>query len=252
MRKPISQAFQWILSFLLVDLLFWLLILGSCALSPIDCLESATFGPYFFYLPWSLIPQPWWPNFSSDWISIMSPVPFWILIHVGLGFLVSKVWRKPVKWWASIFFALVFLIASSILFGTLEYKQEMARETQTQLWVIYDISGSHVKGAQAQMTLCDGSEGNCPGGFHLAIEEGYAEWLIADSSDAPVTLIQCVEPDGCTPNYETTFEDYLAIREACLEDLLACPVYGVGGEFDLFQVTFDPRRILKMEQVYLP
>lgn len=250
--KTIRPQIQWVISFLVVDLIFWILVLGSCVLSPVDCLESATFAPYAFYLPWSLISQPWLPNFASDWMSVLSPIPFLVLIHAGLGVLAAMLWKKPVKWWMSISFALIFLIGTSFLLSTLQYQKEMARETRTQLWAIYDIGQNYVKGAQAEMTSCQEEDEFCPGGFRLEIEEGVTEWWMENSSDAPVTLIQCSGSQGCESNYETDFEDYLRIREACKDDFVSCPVYGIGGEFDFFRVTFNPRGILEMEQVYLP
>lgn len=241
---------QWVLSFLLVDLVFWLFILGTCAVSPVDCLESSTFGPYFFYLPWSLIPQLWLQNFTSEWISVLSPIPLLILIHAVLGIVVSLVWRKPVRWWVSISFAFIFIFSSAAVFTYVESKNELARETTTQLWAIYDIQDEYIKSTKVEMAPCEG-DNTCPNGYRLNFDEGYGEWF-TDNKNAEVTLIQCPAEGGCAADYKTTFDDYLAIRSQCQEDPLTCTVYGIGGDYDLFNVTFNSKGILHMEQVYLP
>lgn len=241
---------QWVLSFLFVDLVFWLFILGSCIASPMECLEASTFGPYFFYLPWSLIPQLWLQNFTSEWISVLSTIPFLIFIHAVLGVVVALAWRKPVRWWVSILFAFIFIFSSAAVFTRLVSRADLARETTTQLWAIYDIQNGYTKSTKVEKTSCEG-DNTCPNGYRLNLEEGYVEWF-TDNQDADVTLIQCTAESGCAADYKTTFDDYLAIRSQCKEDPLTCTVYGIGSDYDLFNVTFNSEGILHMEQVYLP
>lgn len=241
---------QWIFSFLLVDFIFWILIIGGCILSHVNALEYVTFLPYIFYLPFSLIPQPWWPHFESAWLSVLSLMPLLILIHAGLGALIGLIYKKPIRWWISILFAFIFLLFLATILGRLQSNQEMGRETNTQLWAIYDIRENYIKSTTAEMLSCENND--CPNGFRLNLTEGYTEWLMEDSQDAEVTLIQCPQESGCETNYKTTFEEYLSIRKQCQENPMTCPVYGIGGEYDLFDVTFNPKGITHMEQIYLP
>lgn len=227
----------------------------TCLNSPVDCLEAASFGSYAFYLPWSLIPLPvelitpeWLSSFLIDW-TWASIIPFWISIHAGLGFLMAFVWRKPIRWWISILFAFTFLFSLAAIFNYLQFRQEMARETYTQLWAIYDVREGYIKSTNAEISVCENN--TCPNGYRLNLVDGYTESFMLNSQDAEVTLIQCTDA-GCEANYKVTFDDYLAIRQQCQEDLMSCPVYGIGGEYDLFEVTSNPRGILHMEQVYLP
>lgn len=135
------------------------------------------------------------------------------------------------------------------IFKTIKFDVVVADETYTDIWAVYGANEDYLEAAQAEITSCD--DEFCPGGIHFDVSDSFFE-CFNDSSDASVILIQCTEIDGCVANYETTFEEYIAMREACMEDMASCPVYGIGGEFDLFQVTLDQKRILKMEQVYMP
>ncbi|MEI6510565.1 MAG: hypothetical protein WCO25_00795 [Candidatus Uhrbacteria bacterium] len=122
---------QWVLSFLAVDLLFWLLVGFGCVTDPVSCLETWSFGSFFFYFPMVFIPL---PNLGAiggvDVGMYLIPV-FGILSHALLGLFVGWVLRKTrIAWFVSIAVALVVLFVGSFAAAYYNFKAEQARESK--------------------------------------------------------------------------------------------------------------------------
>jgi hypothetical protein len=107
MRPLTFSEKQWVLSFLLVDLVFWFFVLWNCAFRPEDCLEAASLGTAFFYAPFYFL----LPDFGSVGgyaASLVTGPLFGFLCHAFIGFATGRfVFRKPVPKWVSIGVALL-------------------------------------------------------------------------------------------------------------------------------------------------
>lgn len=256
---------QWVISFILIDLAFWILIEVRCFVSPIDCSEMAGFGSYFFYLPWSYILQSLPIPIESFLLSLAIFGLFGTIIHGLLGaFLGCLFQRKQVSWITSIAIAFLILVVLAFAFTKWEHEKELARETSTELWAIYDFrSGflefSEVKwltGEEAiEAAKADGAcmieEACAPNGFYIDIEEGRTNWVLRDTEDTEVILIVCPE-SGCQESEPISFDEYLEAHNLCKEDRLSCPYYNIGNEYELFDVTSNPLGIIKMVERYVP
>ena len=111
MRPFSSSEKQWVLSFLFVDLVFWFLVLWNCAFRPVDCLETASFGPAFFYAPfYFLLPE--LGSVGGYATSLVVGPLFGLVCHALIGFVAGRfVFKKPVTKWLSVGVALLSVVA---------------------------------------------------------------------------------------------------------------------------------------------
>mgnify|MGYP006919655060 CR=1 FL=1 len=121
---------QWVLSFLAVDLLFWVLVGWGCVSDPVSCLETWTFGSYFFYFPVIFIPVPDLGDIGGIATSTYLFPLIGIATHVLFGAFVGWVLRKTSLAWAvSLAVSVVVLFAGSYGAAYYNYQAEMARES---------------------------------------------------------------------------------------------------------------------------
>lgn len=246
---------QWILSFLAVDALFLLLLIGNCALRPVDCLETFTFGPFMFYLPVVIL---------LDALPILfqplASMPFWgmmtmvfvlgalshALVGAAIGWLLRARTVKPVVSFAAAL-AVLFLATAGTVW--MQQREEVARETYSSLWAVEDVSGSMISYHDATVMGLES-----PSTFELVIDEGTTS-LTLDNTDRTKVWLIC-NAESCTDRsvdgkVQMTFEEYVSVHNACEQDPTTCPYYSIGT-LDLFEVVHDPRGIVTMVQYYTP
>lgn len=126
---------QWVLSFLAVDLIFWLLFAWGCVVDANSCWESFSFAPIVLY-PLTTFPLLAIPPLES----LLGPlgvimqtivfVAFGVLAHMLLGTLVGWALRKTkIARFVSFAVALVVLIGGTYAVIYYNFKAEMARES---------------------------------------------------------------------------------------------------------------------------
>jgi len=118
MRKFSPSEKQWILSFLLVDALFWVFIAQGCITDAIGCFESGNFGIFFFYAPFWLLAS-FVPNISAiDYpLSTIVGATAGILGHILIGFSIGHFLRKePVQWKVSVPISLAIVLIVIVAF----------------------------------------------------------------------------------------------------------------------------------------
>lgn len=114
MYKLAPSEKQWIISFLLVDALFWIFVAQDCFSDAVGCFESSNFGIFFYYAPFWLIASAI-PDISSINypLSTIIGAITGILGHILLGFGTGHFLRRePVQWKVSvpISFAIVLIV----------------------------------------------------------------------------------------------------------------------------------------------
>lgn len=233
---------QWILSFLLIDFVFWVWVGSTCLFRSVECADTLAFGSYFFYLPWSAL------------LGFFPSVAFFtaiILSHALLGAILGVVLQKRrLSWVVTICSALVVLIGVSILFGNIYRQQEIERETTMHLWKITNATENFISYNTAQWF----TRPEAPNGFELKIEEGEGTQYLENTNETVVKVL-CYH-EGCADEevdeYVTiTYDEYVVVRDLCLAFPLDCPYYSVGST-DLFDVTLSPVGIVLMVERYLP
>lgn len=114
MKKLHPSVRQWVLSFLVADVAFWLWLAVGCSLYG-DCLDAFTFGPYLFYFPVVLLLD----GFTSV-LRGMVDVPFFVmlalitllgvtfhaLVGAGFGWLLRE---RKIRWLVSVPLSLALL-----------------------------------------------------------------------------------------------------------------------------------------------
>lgn len=233
---------QWVLSFLLVDLAFWLWVGGTCLFQSVECADTWAFGSYFFYLPWSML-LGFLPSFAFWFLMPLSHA----LLGAALGFVSQK---RRLSWVVTFFIALVVLIGVSVLFGRIDRQQEIERETTTHLWKITNATEDSISYQTAQWL----TKPDAPNGFELLLEEGDGTQYLENTNETVVKVL-CYR-EGCAEEevdgYVTlTYDEYVESRNLCLASPLDCPYYSVGST-DLFDVTLSPVGIVLMVERYLP
>lgn len=120
---------QWVLSFLAVDLIFWLLVGFGCVTDPISCLETWSIGSFFFYFPMIFLPMPSLDVGGIALSTFLIPL-FGIVSHVLLGLLVGWALRRTkIAQFVSFAVALVVLFGASYAAVFYNFKAEEARES---------------------------------------------------------------------------------------------------------------------------
>lgn len=218
----------WTIAFLTADLIFWLFIGYGCLVDSISCFETVMFGSYFFYLPFTLLP-------------LAIPPFLWFIMHGLLGALVGWLLRHhPVQWWLASIVSLVVLVGVSYGFGYWQMRQELIRETTTQLWLVSDASRNQLKFTVGQKLSSD----------LYAFEDGLITINLEayDTSDTRVSLLRCDDAMNCT-GQTVSFSDYLVAKTSCHQDKSTCPYQGLQKYPTLFEVTSNPQAILTMNQM---
>lgn len=247
----------WILSFLAIDALFLLLLIGSCLWRPIDCLEAFTFGPALFYLPvvllFDVLPRAILQPLVSSSFAIEVAMIFVLgaLSHTLLGVAIGWLLRgHKVKPFVSFAVALAVLALLTFGFVWQQQSEEVARETYTSLWAIEDVSERMISYHDATIV---GAES--PSTFELIIdEEGTTTWYLENTDRTEVWLIcnvESCEDEAVDGKVLLTFAEYVAVHNACVADPTTCPYYSIGI-LDLFEVVHDPLGIVSMVEVYTP
>lgn len=127
---------QWVLSFLAVDLIFWLLVGWGCVTDPVSCLETWSFGSFFFYFPMIFLPMLDLGAVGGVAISMYLIPVFGIIFHALLGLLVGWALRKTkIAQFVSFAVALVVLFGGSYGAAYYNFKAEMARESRPSVSV---------------------------------------------------------------------------------------------------------------------
>ncbi len=130
MQKIHPSVRQWVLSFLAVDLIFWLLVGWGCVTDAHSCLETWSFGSYFFYFPMIFVPMPDLGAVGGVATSTYLIPVFGIFFHVLLGLLVGWALRKrKIAQFVSFAVALVVLFGGSYGVAYYNYQAEMSRES---------------------------------------------------------------------------------------------------------------------------
>jgi hypothetical protein len=218
----------WTIAFLSVDLLFWIYLGFSCYSDTISCLEIVTFGGYFFYLPFTLLP---WP------------IPAWcyVIVHAAIGAGIGWLLRKHlVPWWLAGIIAAVVLGGTAFGLARWQVNAELKRETTTQLWLVSEASRDELQFTVGKKLSND----------NYAFEAGEITiYLNAyDTSDTNVILLRCDDAINC--HGETvSFSNYLAAKTSCHQDKSACPYQGLQKYPTLFEVESNPKAILTMTQI---
>lgn len=246
---------QWVLAFLGVDALFWLLVLGSCALNPADCLATVTFPPYLYYFPAAKL-----LDVLPSVIPPLASLPFSGMIvllavlgaasHALVGALVGWLLRRtPVKPAVSFGVAAAVLVVTTFGFARSMQRAEIARETQTSLWAVETASLSMVSYHDATIAGADS-----PSTFELIVDEGTTTLYLENTDRTDVWLIcnaPSCEDEASDGKVRMSYDEYVAVHDACAADPTTCPYYSIGI-LDLFDVTHDPLGIVSMRQVYTP
>ncbi len=250
-----SSVRQWVLSFVAVDALFFLLLVGNCLWRPVDCLEAFTFGPFMFYLPAVMLLDALPVLFQP-----LASMPFWAMItlmfvlgalsHALVGAAIGWLLRaRTVRPFVSFAAALAVLFLTTAGIVWMQQREEVARETYSNLWAVENVSGSMISYRDATVTGLES-----PSTFELRIDEGTTTLTLDNTDRTKVWLICNVE--SCTDEavdgkVQMTFGEYVAVHNACEQDPTTCPYYGIGI-LDLFEVVHDPRGIVTMVQYYTP
>lgn len=132
MSKINPSVRQWILSFLAVDLIFWVLVGWGCVSDPVSCLETWSFGSFFFYFPATFFLAALPDLGSLRGISTdLYLLPFvGIALHALLGGLVGFAMRKTrLAWVVSIAVSLVVLFAGTYVAAYYNFQAEQERES---------------------------------------------------------------------------------------------------------------------------
>lgn len=139
---------QWILSFLAVDLIFWLLFAWGCVSDNMSCWETFSFAPIIMY-PLTTIPLLAIPPLESllGPLGVISStivfVAFGVLTHVLLGMLVGWALRKTrIAQFVSFAVALVVLIGGTYAVIYHNFRAEMARESRPSAPTSQEITWS--------------------------------------------------------------------------------------------------------------
>lgn len=246
---------QWVLSFLVADAAFLVLLLANCAFRPVDCLETFTFAPYLFYLPVVLLID-WLPNVAQP----LASMPFWgtvavlfllgALSHALLGAAIGWLLRgRKVAPIISFVVAVAVVVLMTLGFSAQQAREEAARETATSLWAIERVSKSMISYHDATIVGADS-----PSTFELIVDEGTTTWNLENTGRTEVWLICNVascEDEAVDGKVWMTFDEYVAVHNACAADPTTCPYYSIGV-LDLFEVVHDPNGIVRMVEVYTP
>lgn len=259
-----KSTVQWVRSVLLIDLVFWALVGSSCIKDSISCLESATFLPYFFYLPFSLIPQPWL-NTSvftglNDAYVLMASLLFLIFTHIVLGMFLGYIFRKkPLKWTMSIAISFIIVIGLAFIFGSIGIQQEMTSSTMTKMIAVTKVEDNFLSyvdvewyegEAAVEAAKNDGCVEACaPNGFYMKTDTGGVTGEnINNFEDTKVTLLK--QPD-MTPEV-VSFDKYLEARYECKLTPEICQYYGIGAEYEYFDATFNDGGFISLIEKYVP
>ncbi len=256
LKKLQPSVAQWALSFLVVDAAFWLFLVGGCLVNRVECLETFTFGPYFFYLPIALL-----LDAVSPVIPSLSAIPFPAAValigmlgaasHALVGGLIGWLLRaRTVSRIVSVAVSITVVLGATYGFVVQQQREEMQRETVTQLLEIVDPAADSFSYREVTETLTP--EG--PGPVAFATEEGLGWQHLENTSRTKVQLI-CNSPvcadvavDGMV---EIGWDAYVSAHAACKVDRTTCPYYSIGV-YDLFDVMMDPKGILVMTEHYAP
>ena len=107
---------KWMQSFAIIDVAFWLLIFGGCALNADGCLESISGVPVVIYAPFWLLLSPLWnilpknPLFTATLLVIVG-----FCGHILIGWLMGRILQnRSVRWYVSIpaSFVVLFLLVN--------------------------------------------------------------------------------------------------------------------------------------------
>ena len=226
-----KSLLKWIVSFLIVDLLFWAFMLFVCTSDSMSCFESIIFGIAFFYLSWI------WDSFLNNmpWLVIIG-----VLSHVVIGALLGWLLRrKQISWIVSIVVALAVVMIPVVISARWQSQKELTRETTTQLWLVSDASRNQIKFNVGQQ---NGDTYLFETGMGSVNLEAY------DTSDTSVQLLRCDDAMNCVSE-AVSFSDYLTAKTTCHQDPSTCPYEGLETYPTLFNVTYNPKAILTMDQM---
>lgn len=218
----------WTVAILVVDLLFWLYLLGfGCAMDRVSCSETIMFGSWFYYLSFTLLP-------------LAIPPFVWEVAHVALAVVVGWLLRHhPVHW------LIAFVVTGVVVFGTIygfghwQMQLELKRETATQFWMVDQASTSAIQFHTAQQVAAN----------TFKADAGQTSFNLAafDTKHTQVKLLTC-DQTNCTEQ-AVSYRDYLAANTACKKDQDSCAYYQLGKSSTLFEVTFNPKQIILMRQI---
>lgn len=235
-----------------VDLLFWFWVGGTCLFSPEDCIDAFTFGSWIFYQPFSQIPFPWLTAPSNQALLNIGVFLTFVACHALLGAAIGWLVRgRKLNWPQTIVASFIILILTAVIFTNIEQREEIERETRTQLWSIYEIDETSVAFRKAEWI--EDRTANLP---YFIEEEGTINQTL-ENTDRTVIKVLCYS-DKCQPDvpgevYTTlSFDAFLAARRACLEAPINCSYYSLAITPMLFEVTINPQGILLMREIYLP
>jgi hypothetical protein len=252
MTKLQSSVRQWILSVLAVDLLFWILIGANCLFDSVSCFENAMFGSWAYYQPFVNIPFPWLSPTAITEPALFNSVALITLVatHAALGCVLGLLFQKKQFTYVLSFvtsLAIIFVLAFG--FTRQQMEDEIERETDTQLWSVYEIDEAGVTFKVAEWQ--DDMDVNTP----FYVEEEGEIWQALENTDQTVVKVLCMS-DRCNQEEDgydvMTFDEYLAARRACIEAPIDCAYYSIHTTPDLFDVTFNPTGIVIMQERYLP
>lgn len=249
-KKTLSSIKQFAISFLIIDLAFWLLVSGTCIFSAEDCVDTATFLPFFFYQPWTYILAstniPFFSQITSYGLLLTLSAVILSTVHVLTGALLGLLLRKQkVSNPIAILISATILIVTATFFTYQSFEEELEDSTRTQLWEVTNANSGSVEFKETEWI----EDKNSPNGFQLVADAGVTTNYYENFDNTEVILLKSADP---SPESAVTvsYAEYLAARAACKAG--PCDYYGIGGEFDLFEVTYNSQEILKMEAKYIP